>query len=201
MYFDNLIEKIKNIKNINNEQNNKFNIQLLNSIINPFSPYFLCDHFIGIEYKFYNIPIPINKNNILISNNLSIINNYDIIFVEVKLFKYFIINILPRINKKFILLTGQWHAPQIYISDDTNKILLNNNIILWISQNPIYSNNSKYIAFPYGICHTNINNYANELLNNTNKIININNLPLNYNTNSCREKLPKLPLINIKEYS
>jgi hypothetical protein len=65
--------------------------------------------------------------------------------------------------------------PQIQKNYKTDDLLNNNNILLWISQNPIYTNNIKYMAFPYGICHHNINDYVNfiKLYNNNDKNIKI----------------------------
>ena len=191
IYFKNLINEL--------EKNNTYDIQLLH-IINPFSLYFLCDHFIGKEAHRFSIPIPKDKNNILISNDLSLINDYDIVHVEVYYFKYFSNEILEKINKKIILTTGQWNKPQINISDLTEKVLNHPNIVLWISQNPIYPNSKKYIAFPYGIMPKNLNSYSNMLLKNIKKNKDISFLPIANHTNKCREQLPKLAHINIDEY-
>jgi len=183
LYFKKLIENINNNTNLEN---------LYNKIISPFSPYYLCNHFIGDEIHIYNITIPTNINDILITNNLSIIENYDIIYVQVNFFSIFIDYYLPRINKKIILMTGQWQFPQITLSSKTDELLNHPNIIIWISQNPIYPNSSKYIGFPYGIF--NLKDYASALLNNqnSNKDNNILCLPMDNNTNICRRKLPVL---------
>jgi hypothetical protein len=95
MYFDILLEKLKNNENI------------LENIINPFSLYFLSDHYYGNETKEWNINIPLNKNDILTTNNLSLIKDYDIIHVQVNFFEKFCIEILDMIDKKIILTTGQ----------------------------------------------------------------------------------------------
>ena len=58
-YFNKIIE---NIKNDMSEMN------ILRNIINPFSPYFLCNHFIGNEIHEYNVNIPDDKHDILITN-------------------------------------------------------------------------------------------------------------------------------------
>ena len=43
----------------------------------------------------------------------------------------------------------------------TDNILNHSNILLWISQNPIYYNNKKYMAFPYGLDPKFVNKYYN----------------------------------------
>lgn len=194
MYFNNLIELLK--KNNTTEER-------LKNIINPFSLYYLCNHYYGNEIKTYNISIPLNKNNLLVNNNISLIKDFDIIHVQVDLFSNFCNNVLTKINKKIILTTGQWQLPQIKKNDLTEKVLNNENVLLWISQNPIYDNNynSKYIAFPYGIAHYNLEDYSKILLTDNNtKTIDIINLPINNKTNICREKLPKLKNISPENF-
>ena len=51
--------------------------------------------------------------------------------------------------------------------------IMNKKIILWISQNPIYHNHDKYMAFPYGIHHNDINKYMEFIKKNYKDIINI----------------------------
>ena len=187
MYFNTLLKKI------NNEN-------LVENIINPFSLYFLCDHYYGNETKIFNINIPSNKNDILNSNNLSLIKDYDIIHVQVNFFEKFCVEILNKINKRIILTTGQWHLPQIKKNNFTEYILNNSNVVLWISQNPIYENIEKYIAFPYGICHENLQSFKDALLKyNINKDKNILHLHLG-TTHPCRSKLPLLPRISFTDY-
>jgi hypothetical protein len=188
-----------NAINCDNTENNL--TKLLLKIINPFSLYYLCNHFVGNEIKEYNINIPENKNDILITNNLSLIKDYDIIHVQVNYFDKFCNEILDKIDKKIILTTGQWHLPQIKLNNLTEYVLNHPNILLWVSQNPIYSHNKKYIAFPYGIAHYNLKNYASLLLkNNIIKTNEIEFLPINNHTNICRLKLPILSYIDADEF-
>ena len=62
---------------------------------------------------------------------------------------------------KIVLITSQYHLPQLCQSYKTDEVLNSENIILWVSQNPIYTNNEKYMAFPYGISHLTANDYMN----------------------------------------
>jgi len=182
MYFDILLKKIKN------------NESIFENIINPFSLYFIADHYYGNELNEWNLNNYFNKNNILISNNISLIKDYDIVHVQVNFFEKFCNEILDKIDKKIILATGQCHAYQIEKSIYTEKVLNNKNIVLWISQNPIYEDIDKYVAFPYGILHLDLYSYAIALLNfNFIKDKNVIHLSLNHATNPCRKKLPILP--------
>jgi hypothetical protein len=193
MYYERLINILK--------ENNTYDT-CLSTIINPFSLYFLCDHYYGDEAKTYNIPIPSNKTDLKQCNDLSTIKDGDIIHCEVNYFTEFCTTVLDTIDKKFVLTTGQWNSPQIEKSDITEKILAHKNILLWVSQNPIYDNSDKYIGFPYGIAHYNIQEYAKCLLRNLNvqKSKELLFLPINSNTNPCREKLPTLYSISSSEY-
>jgi hypothetical protein len=182
MYFDKLIETLQ----VNNTEETR-----LKQIINPFTLYFICNHYYGDEPKRFGIKIPDDKNDILTSNNLNLIKDYDIIHCEVSYFESFCKKILCNINKKIILTTGQWQLPQIKKSIYTEQVINNKNVVLWISQNPIYENSDKYIAFPYGIAHHMLEAYSNILLKqNIVKSKEIINLPINNNTNECRKKLP-----------
>jgi hypothetical protein len=193
MYYEQLIKDLN--KNITIDK-------CLSTIINPFSLYYLCDHYYGDEIQRYNIPITINKNDLKNNSDLSKIKEGDIIYCEVNFFKDFCNKILDKIEKRFILTTGQWQLPQIQKSKLSEKILKHKNVLLWVSQNPIYDNSDKYIAFPYGIAHYNIKKYARFLLNNStfSKNKELIYLPINNNTNPSRKKLPELSIISTLEY-
>jgi hypothetical protein len=194
MYYEELIKELR--------ENNTFE-KCLSTIINPFSLYYLCDHYFGDEITKYNIPIPNNKNDLFQNTDLSKIKDGDIIHCQVNYFSHFCNEILDKIGKKIILTTGQWHLPQIQTSHLTEKVITHQNVILWVSQNPIYYNNDKYLAFPYGIAHYNIEDYAKFLINNQplEKNKEIIYLPINKNTHPCREKLPFKDMISpVSEY-
>ena len=155
-------------------------------LITPITPYFLCDHFVSTEVhkssnKFIGVDLLLNANDLFKNKNYGDIKNFDIIQVQVDYFDFFYYEILPFIKKhniKVILITSQWHFSQIHRTDKTDKVLNDDNILLWISQNPIYVNNPKYMAFPYGICHTKVNKYVDFIKSNNvnnakkNKIVN-----------------------------
>jgi len=191
MYFSKLIENIRKDNDINN---------LFMNIINPFSTYLICDHYIGSELKELNIKVPIFKNDLLATNNTNLIRDYDILLVESIQFDIFIETFLPRIKKKIVLITGYWQWPQIYKSEKTDFVLNHPNILLWISQNPIYQDHPKYMPFPYGICHCNLINYAEQLLADNNKTKMIEFLPIQNGTNPCRSKLPELEKMEPEEF-
>jgi hypothetical protein len=146
------------------------NINPVEYLVTPLAPYFICNHFISTEIhnnsgcKYVGMNLKLKANDLIKNNNYNDIKNFEIIQIQVDLFDFFHNEILPIIiknNIKVVIITSQWHLPQIQRNYKTDNLLNNSNIILWISQNPIYENNEKYMAFPYGICHTNINDYVN----------------------------------------
>jgi hypothetical protein len=161
-------------------------------IINPYSLIYMCDHYYQEELNI------INKNNLIINKDFSKIKDYDIIYCQVNFLSDFFYEILEKIDKKIILATGQDQNPKIFKSELTDKILKHKNISLWISQNPIYENSDKYLAFPYGLNVNSVYAYATFLYyyNNIEKPNNLIHLPLNYSTNPCRLKLPIIPKIS-----
>ena len=101
-------------------------------------------------------------------------------------------------------MTGGWQlVPSIQRNSQKDKILEHPQIVLWVSQNPIYINNPKYMAFPYGICHTSLKEYGHSLLTDTtNKPLEILLAGVNRTTNICRTKLPvrdQLPILEFYE--
>jgi len=176
----------------------------IKSIVTPITPYLLCSHYFSTEiYKknvkyvggditqlFTNGTIP---NDLYKNKNFDKIKEGDIVQVQVDLFTLFISDILPKISCKIIIFTSQWHLPQLHKNEITDKCLEDEKIILWISQNPIYENHNKYMAFPYGICHNTVNVYMNYMKENYNDIIDINTKDtVCYNSNYVRHgHLPK----------
>lgn len=154
------------------------NKNALEYIVTPVTPYFICNHFISTEinksdYRYIGIDLDIKANDLLKNKNYNDIKNFEIIQIQVNKFDFFYDEILPIIcknNIKIIIITSQEHLPQINRNYKTDNLLNNDNILLWISQNPIYTNNEKYMAFPYGILHRDVNSYINFI-----KTHNINN--------------------------
>lgn len=152
------------------------NINPVEYLITPLAPYFICNHFISTEIhntsgsKYIDMNLDLKANDLIKNKNYNDIKNFEIIQIQVDLFDFFYDEILPIIiknNVKVVIITSQWHLPQIQRNNKTDDLLNNSNILLWISQNPIYTNNEKYMAFPYGIRHHNINDYVN-FINSTN---------------------------------
>jgi hypothetical protein len=166
--FEDFIKKV-----INKEI--KYNYQ--DYIVTPLTPYMICDHFFSNEiiHKKDNIyktnylgrwlEIKSKGNNLMLNENYSSVVEDEIIVVETVELENFVNKILPQIDKPIILFTCRYHLPQIIRSDFTDKCLKNPKIKLWISQNPIYTNHKKYMAFPYGLNYK-FGEYINFIANN-----------------------------------
>lgn len=184
---------INNSKNIFENIINSNTENLIEYFITPLSPYFICNHFIAKElepndHKYVEYNIDTKANDLLKNKNYNDIKNYDIIQVQVNYFDFFYDEVLPILvnnNIYIILITSQWHLPQINKNYKTDSLLNNAHIILWISQNPIYTNHKKYMAFPYGLLHNSLYNYINFIkLYDTNKVKNIKILNQHTNVHS-----------------
>lgn len=141
----------------------------IETIVTPITPYLICDHFISTELQDDNLLSCYTKdkalqaNDLLKKKNYDEIKNLDIVQVQVNYFSFFCDEILPILCKnkvKVVVITYQWQLPQLNRTDKTDALLANDNVILWVSQNPIYANHAKYMPFPYGISQFNVSNYA-----------------------------------------
>jgi hypothetical protein len=149
-------------------------ITYLEKFITPLTPYFICAHFISTELyrydsKYIGIQLNLSSNDLFKNKNYNSIKNNDIIQVQVDLFDFFYDVVLPIIcknNIKVIIITSQLHLPQLHINYKTDAVLNNSNILLWISQNPIYKH-AKYMSFPYGLRHDNLSEYVEFMLSDT----------------------------------
>ena len=175
--MSNTLFKSERFINILNNGNN-----YLKHIVTPITPYLICDHHFSTEiykenkkYIQRDITALYNKNpnDLYLNKNFDEIKEGDIIQVQVNLFNIFVNDILPQINCKIIVITSQWHLPQINKTQLTDEFINNNKIILWISQNPIYENHNKYMAFPYGIDMWSVPHYINFIKKTYSKILNI----------------------------
>lgn len=185
-YFSQMINNIKGKCSTKN---------LLRNVINPSSPYFICDYCISNECKIIEIPL----KNILKMNELPDFQENDIIQCQVDFLDYFIDNILPNIKTKIILITSQRNLPQIHQSTKTDELLNHPNILLWISQNPIYPESDKYHPFPFGIDHKKINIFCSKLFSINKKEIFVNNLYFS-DTHPSRKSLQKGPKYHPEKY-
>jgi hypothetical protein len=134
--------------------------------ITPLAPYFICNHFLSTEVypsspKYIGMSLPLRANDLLLHKNYTAIQSFHMVQVQVDLFDFFCDTVLPILAKrkvKIILITSQWHLPQLQPTAKTYALLHHPSIFLWISQNPIYTH-PKYMGFPYGLLHRTLTYY------------------------------------------
>lgn len=172
------------LKNIINNLDYNF-IEYINKFINPLSIYLLSDYYFGLELENeLECELRQNKNiskedlskykckckckNIYLDKSLvNKIKDYNIIALQggpshgtdwsYNFYDDFIQNILPKIDKKIILLIGHYSFTHfIRYDENLKKIINNNNVILCFVQNygmaylcPM--NTDKLKAFPFGL--------------------------------------------------
>ena len=165
-------------------------------LITPFSPYYLCNHFVGgDEWTGRKPPVPTSSNNLLENNNIETLKEMEIIHVQNHYLDDFMVRFLPNISCRFILMTGQWHLPQLHLDDSRVQQFLDDpRVHRWFSQNPILEH-PKYRPFPYGLLYDSLPSYANALLRSvhTVKTKNIVTTPLNRATHPCRLLFDPVP--------
>jgi len=196
------------LKNIINDIDYNF-IENIKKLINPLSMYLLSDYYFGLELEneldtefrnnkniknIKNIKKLYTCKNIYLDKSLvNKIEDYNIIAIQggpppatdwsYNFYDDFIQNILPKINKKIILIIGHYSLTHfIQYDENIKKIINNNNVILCFLQNYGMVGNllniDKFKAFPFGLSlnRTAINCYIDKLkeYHSSNKIKNIN---------------------------
>lgn len=147
------------------KEENKEDIEFVEHLVTPVTPYLLCNHFYSTEvhrgnYKFIDIDLSIEANDLLQNKNYETVQNYDIVQVQVEHFAEFVNDVLPKLNSSIILITSQRHYPALTDCEATQLCLGSSKIIHWYAQNPIYDSHPKYSPFPYGFDHHKVDLYA-----------------------------------------
>lgn len=191
------------------EQIQKLSIEdRFSKIINPLTPLFICDHYIGDdELLFVSNALKLDFSKFKLGNNLlnckKKIKRGEIVAVQIKYLNIFLEKILPQLKKPIKLITHQWNLPQIH-KNKMSEFLLNHPMIQeWYCQNPIYPLSEKYKPFPYGIMKgSDLETIIDEIL--LNRYIDkdeiLVNLWVNKKTNKSREILPDSNKTNMSEY-
>ena len=141
------------VSTLNKNRHLKQPQSLLPHFVNPFLPVLLCDwHYGGVPDTFGGdstwsslVTNPLNTSNI---RN---VHPCDSICVDVTAFESFVSEILPLLEVKFLLFTHRWCLPPLSKSTLTDAVRAHRNVAHWFAQNPLYVENERYSAFPYGI--------------------------------------------------
>ena len=139
---------------------------MLPFIVNPFSPVLLCDWH-------YNDGTPDSCGggpwNEIVTNPLNMstagkVKACESICVDATAFSSFATEILPLISAKILLFTHRWCLPQVHKSHLTDLVRSHSSVSHWFAQNPVYVEDGKYSAFPYGIEPGNLRAFGDALL-------------------------------------
>jgi hypothetical protein len=134
------------------------------------------------KYKFY-------LNNVIILKN-----QFDgmSIYVVSNLLKTFVSDILPKIKKKFILVSGasvKTCPVEALNAGEFNKLMSNPNLIRWCSQNNTIVNRPKIVQIPLGLDYHTISSNPSHLWNHDKKHIK----PIDQETELINIKLTSKP--------
>jgi hypothetical protein len=191
---------------------------LINIIINPFTPIFLCEYHYGVDdlpfskpphgdyYNFrqYLLQLYSGTDKLLKQlnkDNVGELKGLTLVSCQTDKLESFLAEIVPLLKTKIILFTHKDNLPPVYRNHVSDAIKNNPMIAHWFSQNPIYQNDDTYTGFPFGIREHHLVEYADAMVRyNGEKTISIQHLCLNYHTNPIRAIFPKVPPLDLRTY-
>lgn len=189
--FDDLVRILQQRELVDGKQN------LLDVLINPFSPILLCNHHFGVTDLPRYAPVTLHPVDM---DNARDIAHMDIVCCQTDQLQNFIQTIIPLLENRIILITHKWYKPAVARSNWTDSVRQNHIVAHWFSQNPIYESDDTYSAFPYGIKEINLETFAEALLKYSGiKDTLVQHLYLSQ-TNVEREILPKRPKVDRDVY-
>jgi len=126
---------------------------LLSHFVNPLLPMLICDWHYGGE------PDTDGENNFsgsivtrpLNTSNVRNVQPCESMCVDVTAFESFVSTVLPLLEVKVLLFTHRWTLPALIKSSLTDAVRVHHHVAHWFAQNPLYTEDERYSAFPYGI--------------------------------------------------
>jgi len=119
--------------------------------MNPFSPWYLCDFYIGNEHRIWLGRELFEELSEFVSpaGSCSELPEFASLFVQVDFFRDFMTSCLPQLKTKIILITGQWQMPML--ETKAFELVLNQPTIAhWFAQNAVITH-EKLSHLPYGV--------------------------------------------------
>ena len=218
MYFEALMRELPG-----REKNMKF---LVKNLMTTFAYYFLVDYYLGDEITKFHLGVEPPSSTLLGVNDydqtmrISLIQDMDKIFVQNNFLDMFLEKILPHISCRFVLITGQWNLPALTWNHQMERLLEDERVYRWFSQNPVdpmdhmdpmdhNPNFKKYIPIAYGLNigyekkNRELTRYADALVQQhrqeSKKSIHVLLTPF-MKTHPSREVFPELPKIPSEEF-
>ena len=126
---------------------------LLPHIVNPFLPVLLCDwHYSGEPDTFGGDGTwSTIETRPLNASNAREVQACESVCVDVTAFESFVSAVLPALEAKVLLFTHRWCLPALHKSGLTDAVRSHPSVAHWFAQNPLYTEDDRYSAFPYGI--------------------------------------------------
>jgi hypothetical protein len=131
---------------------------LLPFFVNPFSPMLLCDwHVTGKPDQSPNSSVwgdelslrPLNAS--VAAAKAGAVRACETVCVDVTAFDEFVDQILPLLPERVVFFTHRWRQPQLHRSNRTDGVRSHPKVAHWFAQNPIYRQDARFSAFPYGV--------------------------------------------------
>ena len=150
---------------------------LIKEIVNPFFGYFVCDYFLGseptIEFATIAAPTALKWNT---PEDAKRLKTGDMVYVQADFIDEFLVQYLPLVTARFLLMTGQWREPYLTLDPTVDKryLALKNGkqittyilghplVAHWFVQNP-HIVDAKVSGIPYGVYHGTLVEYADAL--------------------------------------
>jgi len=139
---------------LNRNRHLKESQSLLPHFVNPFLPMLICDWHYGGEPD--NDGVDGTWSSSIVTRPLNASNVHNVqpcesVCVDVTAFESFVSTVLPLLEVKVLLFTHRWNLPALIKSSLTDAVRIHHHVAHWFAQNPLYTEDERYSAFPYGI--------------------------------------------------
>lgn len=118
-------------------------------IVTPFTGFILSDHYLSSEIDELALNW-LNRRTRSFRGGRAKYDKCRFVFCQVDQLQEFADIYLPKIESKFVLLTGKWGLPGLKLSATVHEILNHPLVVYWFSQNQVFRELS-IAPFPYGV--------------------------------------------------
>lgn len=118
--------------------------------VNPFTGFILSSWFISPEVEALGLRHLNFASRRLNEAKAKKVRRGSYVFVQVDELETFIDEVLPKIQTRFVLITGKWGLPGLEWSPRLRALGEDDRIIMWFSQNQVFPQ-LKAMPFPYGL--------------------------------------------------
>lgn len=152
---------------------------LLSHFVNPLLPMLICDWHYGADITDtdgVNGAWPPNPRCLnttcsgsivtrpLNTSNVRNVQPCESVCVDHTAFESFVSTVLPLLEVKVLLFTYRWNLPALIKSSLTDAVRTHHHVAHWFAQNPLYTEDERYSAFPYGISPSMLRSFGEAFL-------------------------------------